>query len=292
MNDSAHSEEQLLGVAAELATNASLELSLGEIRVLGEAAELLPRGTSVYVPSPVQRPFGSDRASVGQVWEAGFEPVPHLPARSIPSRSALQQFLRDGVARHGVRRVMLIGGDRHEPLGPYPDSAAVLEEGVLVEAGIHEVAVAGYPEGHPGIPAPALDHDLARKMELAERQGLGLEIVSQFSFSPSRVVEYCARMARMAPEIPVYVGMAGPASFDTLRRFARHCGVSASLRALRRFGATAAETATHTDPAEQMIALAHFCAARDACNVIGVHLFSFGGFLQTARWMRSQCRPD
>lgn len=30
---------------------------------------------------------------------------------------------------------------------------------------------------------------------------------------------------------------------------------------------------------------AHYCAARRACNVVGVHVFSFGGFLESARWM-------
>jgi methylenetetrahydrofolate reductase (NADPH) len=186
---------------------------------------------------------------------------------------------------------MLIGGDRKTALGPYASSAEVLAEGLLADAGIHEVGVAGYPEGHPAIPADVLRSDLETKQELTARQGLGLEIVTQFSFIPSRVVEYCAELARTAPEIPVYVGMAGPTPNRTLRRYARHCGVSASLRALIRLGVSAAQAATHTEPGEQLAALSHYCAAREPGNVIGVHLYSFGGLLESALWMRRQCRP-
>jgi hypothetical protein len=31
--------------------------------------------------------------------------------------------------------------------------------------------------------------------------------------------------------------------------------------------------------------LAHYCATRRASNVVGVHVYSFGGFLKSARWM-------
>jgi hypothetical protein len=42
---------------------------------------------------------------------------------------------------------------------------------------------------------------------------------------------------------------------------------------------------SHTDPREQLLAVARYCEGHDACNVVGAHFFSFGGFLETARWM-------
>ena len=44
---------------------------------------------------------------------------------------------------------------------------------------------------------------------------------------------------------------------------------------------------THTDPGEQLAAVARYCLGHTACNVVGVHLFSFGGAVQAAKWMRS-----
>ena len=35
-------------------------------------------------------------------------------------------------------------------------------------------------------------------------------MVTQFCLSPQRVVEFCAGLARQWPDLPVYVGIAGP----------------------------------------------------------------------------------
>ncbi len=112
-------------------------------------------------------------------------------------------------------------------------------------------------------------------------------MVTQFSFAPARVIEYCTRMARERPALPVYVGLAGPTEPRTLLRFAQRCGVSASLRALKDQGMAAVRLVTHTDPGEQLAAVARYCVGHTSCNVVGVHLFSFGGAAQAAGWMRS-----
>jgi hypothetical protein len=41
----------------------------------------------------------------------------------------------------------------------------------------------------------------------------------------------------------------------------------------------------HTDPAEQLTALAQYRLRHDDCNVVGVHLFSFGAAAKSAAWM-------
>jgi hypothetical protein len=45
---------------------------------------------------------------------------------------------------------------------------------------------------------------------------------------------------------------------------------------------------THTDPADQLAALAHYCAVHANCNVIGIHLFTFGGVTAAAKWINRQ----
>ena len=184
-----------------------------------------------------------------------------------------------------VRKVLLIGGDDPKPLGAFEDSTALLETGALAACGVREVGLAGYPEGHARIPHAALDRALSEMLAMAKAQGLGAYIVTQFSFAPARIVEYCAGLARSAPGVPVYVGLTGPTDPAKLLRYAQRCGVSASLRALRAQGMGLVRLVTHTDPGEQLAAVAHYCAAHDDCNVVGVHLFSFGGAAKTAQWM-------
>ena len=124
--------------------------------------------------------------------------------------------------------VLLIGGDEPQARGPYQDGAALLREGVFAQYGVREVGVPGYPEGHPRIGNTILKQALQDKLALAGAQGLGTYMVTQFSFAPARVVEYCANLAREMPALPVYVGLAGPTEARTLLRFAQRCGVSAS----------------------------------------------------------------
>jgi methylenetetrahydrofolate reductase (NADPH) len=278
--------QKLDRVIAELIVDGSIELSAAQdLHTLGEAQALLPTDMGVYIASLPKQTLMSRLERMRAVHAVGYDPVPHLAARQIPSRPELRQFLNQAVRECGVHRVLLIGGDVPNPAGPYVDAAAVLREGILAELGIREVGLAGYPEGHPRIPARTLDIALEEKLKLAGDQGLGTYIVTQFSFAPLRIVEYCARLAHAAPELPIYIGMPGPTSPTQLIRYARICGVSTSLRALIDLGFKAARLIHHTAPDEQLTVLAHYCAARTTCNVVGVHVYSFGGFFKSAQWM-------
>jgi methylenetetrahydrofolate reductase (NADPH) len=271
----------------ELIAAGSLEISPRELHHAGEVAALVPANTCVYVPSLPGLPLGRTLEAVAALRGAGLDAVPHVSARRIVERDEFRTFLKRAVSEHGVHRVMLIGGDEPRPKGPYADSLQILQEGVLAECGIREIGVAGYPEGHPRISSALLHEALKRKIALAKEQALGLYIVTQFSFAPAREVEYCAELERSFPSIPVYVGIAGPTDAAALARYAQRCGVSASLRALRTLGSGIARLVTHTDPSEHALALARFSGARESSNVIGVHLYSFGGVVRTAQWMAS-----
>ena len=184
--------------------------------------------------------------------------------------------------------MLLLGGDEPKPKGPFTDSLQILESGLLKDSGIKEIGVAGYPEGHPRIPAAELSAAFQKKLKMTAEQGLGMYVVTQFSFAPMRIVEYCADLARRMPEVAVYVGLPGPSSPRTLLRYAQRCGVGASLRALQAQGMGAVRLVTHVDPTDQLAALARHCRTGSASNVVGVHLYSFGGVATTAHWMNAR----
>lgn len=270
--------------AADLVSCGSIEMSahLADARTLGG---LLPAGTKVYVNHLPRHTLADTLAALQTVHDAGLEPVPHVAARRVASREELDDFLARAVRGAGVRKVLLIGGDDPQPLGAFEDSTALLKSGALAACGVREIGIAGYPEGHARIPQAALERAMGEKLAIAKAQGLGVHVVTQFSFAPARVIEYCTALARNAPGVPVYVGLAGPADPVTLLRFAQRCGVSASLRALRAQGMGMVRLITHTDPGEQLTSVARYCSSHDSCNVVGVHLFSFGGAAKTAQWM-------
>jgi len=269
---------------SELLVGGSLEISPRELHRAGEVAALLPTTTCVYLPSLPGLPLARTLEAVAALRAAGLDPVPHVSARRILNGDEFRAFLKEAVTKHGVHRVLLLGGDEPKPKGPFADSLEILESGLLADSGIREIGVAGYPEGHPRI--SNLAESFERKRKLTREQGLGMYVVTQFSFSPNRVVEFCARLARSAPDVSIYAGVAGPTDPVALARYAQRCGVSVSLRALRTLGSGIARLVTNADPREQLTALARYSLQREPSNVVGVHLYSFGGALKTASWMR------
>jgi methylenetetrahydrofolate reductase (NADPH) len=279
---------EIADAAAELVACGSLEMGADTPDDARRIAELLPAGTPVYVNHLPNRDLGHTFKALIALREANLEPVPHIAARRIISRTEVQAFVEKAVRLAGVSKVLLIGGDLSQPSGPYADAAGLLAEAFLARSGLTQVAIAGYPEGHPRIPTATLNAALEEKLALARRHGLAASVVTQFSFAPKRIVEYCADLARRAPGVPVYVGLAGPASPVALLRFAQRCGVSASLRALQAEGMRAVRLFTHVDPTDQLVALARHTRTGSASNVVGVHLFAFGGVARTAQWMNQR----
>jgi methylenetetrahydrofolate reductase (NADPH) len=209
--------------------------------------------------------------------KAGLEPVVHIAARRLPDAGYLQELLAGLRGEADVRRLLVIGGDV-DAAGPYPDALAVIQKGRLREAGITEIGVGAYPEGHPRIPPGRLEAALDEKIAAATAQGLAVHIVSQFSFSPERILAWLKQLRACGINLPVKVGMAGPTSVPALFRYARRCGVAASLRGL--VSGAAAGLIGHVGPDRILDALAGAPGLGD----IAPHYFSFGGTVETARY--------
>src|SRR5262245_7771410 len=282
------SVDDIAGIAAELVACGSLEMGADAPENARRIASLLPAGTPVYVNHLPRRALAHTLPALIALSEAGLEPVPHVAARRIVARAEVETFLKQAVRLANVRKVLLIGGDVPEPLGPYAEGAALMRDGLLSVCGVQQVGLPGYPEGHPRIASATLAAALAEKLALAGAQGLGAYVVTQFSFAPNRIVEYCADLARRAADVPVYVGVPGPTSPRTLLRYAQRCGVGASLRALQAQGMGAVRLFTSVDPSDQLTALARHMRAGSVGHVVGVHLYSFGGVATTAHWINAR----
>ena len=117
---------------------------------------------------------------------------------------------------------------------------------------------------------------------------LNLNIVPQFSFAPRTVIAYCSDLALRAPGVPVYAGLMGPTHPARLLRFARICGVSTTLQAVCSLGLNALKLATLSSPDKHFAVMARHQAARENGNLSGIHLFNFGGFHESAKWISDQ----
>ena len=135
-----------------------------------------------------------------------------------------------------------------------------------------------------------LNAAFAEKMGILAEQGLGAFAVTQFTFKPSRTIELATALARRYPDLPVYAGLAGPTNVARLVTYAQRCGVGASFRALGTLGKGALGLVTNTDPSDQLHTVAHHVVSGATPNIVGVHLFSFGGVTATATFMNHWLR--
>lgn len=278
-------------IASELVADGSIEFSRGSIAQIRAAAGLLPYRMPVTVPCLPSQPLESRLPELETVYESGLQPVPHIPARHVTSRRALEAFLDRAAERADVRRILLIGGDQADPEGPFATATELLRDGVLADKGIREVGFAAYPEGHPSIPADLLLKALRENIELASDQGMGSYVITQFTLTPQRIPDLCSRLNAAIPGTPVYAGIPGPATHEQLVHFALYCGVSTSLTAVSGVGVRLAQVVDHERSGQQLGLVASYGAAHPAGNLVGVHVYGFGGIEETARWVAARCNP-
>ena len=214
---------------------------------------------------------------------AGFAPVPHLAARYLASAAELHDLLARMNGEAAVEQILLIGGDTDRAPGPYHSSLAVLEDEAIASLGIRRLGLAAYPEGHPRIPAAVLDQALDAKLERARALGIRPYVVTQFCFEARPIIAWLARFRARWSDVPVHIGLAGPAKLSTLLTFAATCGIGASLRALKRpAGMTRLLAQSGPEPILHELALDPGCT-----DVAPLHIFTFGGIARTATWLGS-----
>ena len=260
---------------------ASLELSSRDPAEIDTCNDLVEPGTAVYIGMPPGQTYHGTVALAARLRRAGFRPVPHVAARRIASRDALEEYLARAAGEAGVDSALVIAGDSDRASGPFDSSLALLETGLFQRHGIVHVGVAGYPEGHPKIAATGLETALAAKKSLARRGGLDLQVVTQFCFESEPVLLWAAKMKGHG--LPVRIGLSGPASLPRLLRFAALCGIGNSVRALKARPQAIARLLVEAGPEVVVRDIARCGGA----PIAGAHFFCFGGLLRTARWLRA-----
>ncbi len=211
--------------------------------------------------------------AIEQVAASGFRPVPHMAARSFASEAELAGFC-DGLRELGVEKALVIAGGLGEPAGPFKGSIDILRSEAFQRSGVSTVALAGHPEGNPV--DPEAEHSLRSKLEWIREQGIHAEIVTQWTFNPEGMRSFVDRIKREAPEVPVRVGIAGPASLKTLLKYAKICGVTAAKEVLRKQGLSLGRLLVANDPAKFV---------SQVPNATRFHLYPFGGLDKCANWL-------
>jgi methylenetetrahydrofolate reductase (NADPH) len=269
----------------ELLTRASIEIAAGSTRAIATVREHLDPGADVYVNFVPRGDYRSVVDTAARLRGAGYRPVPHIAARALPSSEALADFIGRLAAEAGVSRVLVIAGDSSLPSGPFGSAMEILGSGLLERHGVRSVGFAGHPEGHPIVDRATLDAALAGKIANARAAGLDPFVVTQFGFAAEPVLTWLRRFRGEGLDVPVEIGVAGPASVATLVKFGLRCGIGNSLRALRTRPKTVGQLLGDAGPEELLHDLATGLVSFAAQGIRRLHFFPFGGIAQTGEFM-------
>jgi methylenetetrahydrofolate reductase (NADPH) len=268
----------------------SIEVSPTHPKMVDAALDRLEPETEVFLPwIPGANPMDAV-VPAARLRRAGLIPVPHIGARHLESANQLQQVVSRLVEEAGVDRFLVVGGDRAKPDGPYESSLEVMRTGVFQKAGIVRIGIGGFPEGNPHIPLAVLDEALSAKVSFARSAGLQLSIVTQFAFEAGPIIAWLQEIRRRGIDVPVQIGLAGPAGIVNLMRFAVRCGIGNSLHVLTE-NPSLAKLLVEKGP-EPIIrdiqAATTTEADSSALGIAGLHFYVFGGFNKTIDWIEAQ----
>jgi methylenetetrahydrofolate reductase (NADPH) len=273
------------GKLAGLLSSASVEVS-SRGHQLQELRDHFARGTDVTITFLPGDNYRHNVETASALRRAGYNPVPHIAAREMPSREALDDFLARARGEADVTRVVLIAGDLALAKGPFRSSLDVCASGLIEARGILSVSVAGHPEGHPYLSAANAFKVLEAWRDWGQLTRIRVDVVTQFCFESAPILGWIGELDARGISLPVIVGLAGPATPATLTKFALRCGIGNSMRSLRsqigRFG----RLLTDTGPDDVIRGLQSAPKAATA-PIAGFHLFPFGGLRKAGEWLRS-----
>jgi methylenetetrahydrofolate reductase (NADPH) len=249
--------------------------------------DLLPQTTRVYIAHIEGTPIEEMVATAARLAREGFDPMPHFPARIIKSRVQLADWIARYRGEAGVTQALLLGGGVTTPAGEFDNSMQMIETGLF--DGFKRLHVAGHPEGNKDIDPDGSDRmvmeALRWKQAFSQRTDARMAIATQFCFEAAPVIAWADRLAAEGIDLPIHIGVAGPAKLQTLIKFAIACGVGPSLRVLQKRAMDVTKLLLPYEPTDFLTDLAAHKARHPRFGIERVHFFPLGGIKTNAAWV-------
>ena len=269
----------------------SIEVMPRTAAKIDDFRELLPPDTRVYVAHIEGTPIDDMVETAKRVSGEGFPVMPHFPARIIEDGATLADWIARYQGEAGVDQALLLAGGVDKPRGDFHSSMQLMETGLFDKAGFKRLHVAGHPEGNKDIDPDGSDKNVSNalkwKREFNERTDAEMAIATQFCFEAEPVIAWVDALKENGIDLPVHIGIAGPAKLQTLIKFSIACGVGASLRVLQRRARDVSKLMTPFEPTGIVGDLAKHKAANPGFGVERVHVFPLGGIKTSAEWARA-----
>lgn len=266
----------------------SIEVTPRALSKIDNLAEILPKGTRVYIAHIEGTPIDEMVKTAQKIHDAGFKSMPHFPARLIKNKSVLEDWVTRYKNEANVEEALLIAGGSNKPIGDFDSSIQLIETGIFDANCYKRLHVAGHPEGNKDIDTGGLNLNvnkaLSWKNEFAKRTDAQMALTTQFCFESSVVVDWVNEIEAMGIDIPVHIGIAGPAKLQTLLKYAIECGVGASMKVLQKRARDITKLLLPYNPNQILEELSEIKSNNPNFNIEQVHFFPLGGVKRVTDW--------
>ena len=275
--------------SAAFLKNLSVEITPRQIEKLPLLQERLPKGTPIFIALIDPADVGGQLTAAAALRKAGLEPIPHVPARFILDETDLKNRIGALAGEAGVTQMLVLGGGAPTPMGKFDAAIQLLQTDVFQKNGVKRIGVAGHPEGNADITKvhgeAVLLKALGEKQAWLKANNIAGFIATQFLFEAAPVAYWASMLRDNGIDLPIHVGIPGPATIRTLVKYAAMCGVGNSARFIRKQALNITKLLTVNTPDEfiEQLAVLHF--DRPELGIAAPHLYPFGGFDKMFDWL-------
>ena len=169
-------------------------------------------------------------------------------------------------------------------------SIQLIESELFDKANFQNLHIAGHPEGSMDIDPDGstknVDQALSWKNEFSKRTDAKMAITTQFSFDADSVISWANNLKKSGIDIPIHIGIAGPAKLQTLLKYSIECGVGASIKIIQKRAMDLTKLLLPYKPTTIITDLANYKANNPSFNIEKVHFFPLGGVKQVSDFVK------
>lgn len=253
--------------------------------------DILPKNTRIYIAHIEGVPIQEMISTAKRIQSEGFVVIPHFPARIIENKVILEDWIKAYQEEANIDQALILAGGVDKPHGIFESSMQLVETELFSKYNFKNLYFAGHPEGNKDIDPDGTEKNvndaLVWKQKLNERTDINLALTTQFCFDSKPVIKWANELNKNGINIPIHIGVAGPAKLQTLIKFSIACGVGASLKVLHKRAKDIKKLLLPFEPNEFLETLALHKKNNPDFNITNIHFFPLGGIKTTSNWIKN-----
>jgi methylenetetrahydrofolate reductase (NADPH) len=271
--------------------NFSIEVMPSTAAKIESFKDILPINTRIYIAHIEGVPIEEMIQTAKRLQSEGFSVMPHFPARIIKNKSTLEEWITKYQDEASIDQALLLAGGVTNPHGIFENSMQLVETELFNKYNFKNLHFAGHPEGNKDIDfddsTNNVDEALLWKQKFNERTDIEVALTTQFCFEADPVIKWADSMIEKGINIPIHIGVAGPAKLQTLIKFSIACGVGPSLKVLQKRAKDVKKLLLPFDPNDFLETLAQHKKENPKFNITNIHFFPLGGINTSADWIKN-----